>query len=80
MYNTIIDKRYFAGIEHYMSFFYQDNLDNIFSFFNKSDSIFSIEQSIYPLIKERVNIINKYYKLRLERVSSKEKMRIFINP
>lgn len=66
LYDAISSKRYFQGMEHWLPFFYNENLIDIFSYL-KNPVIFSSEQ-IFPLLKQRHQDILHYYNSRLENI------------
>lgn len=63
LYNAISDNRSYIGMEHFLPFFYDNNLTSLINY-TKNPVIFN-DSNIYNLAKERNNIIKESYNSRI---------------
>lgn len=70
MYQAISSGRTYQGMEHWLPLFYDQQLENIFNYFDNSVIFFS--DKIIDLAKEREELIGKYYQMRLDEKKLKE--------
>ncbi|MDA9818337.1 transcription-repair coupling factor [Flavobacteriaceae bacterium] len=64
MHESIIQKRFSNGMEHWMPMFYEEPCSSLMEYC--SDAIFSIEDDCRIPIKERTNLVTEYYETRIE--------------
>ena len=64
MYDSIIQKRFSNGMEHWMPLFYEEPTTSLMEYC--SNAIFSIEDDCRLPIKERANLVTEYYEARME--------------
>lgn len=64
LYSAISEKRSYAGMEHWLPFFYNENLASLFDYF--PDAVLFFNQKIFPIIKQRHELIEQYYQARID--------------
>ena len=78
MYNAVCEGRSYAGLEHFMSLFYEQPLSNIFEYLSHPQISFS--NSIVAAKNERLKIIAEYYQARVESVKESKTSGAIYNP
>ncbi|MES2678224.1 MAG: transcription-repair coupling factor [Pseudomonadota bacterium] len=78
MYNAICEGRSYAGMEHFMSLFYEQNLSSFFEYLNNPQISFS--NAVLEAKNERLKIIAEYYQARVESVKESKTSGAIYNP
>ncbi len=78
LYEAVSAKRYFQGLEHYLPFFYKENLIDIFSYL-KNPVIFLNEQ-IFSLAKNHHEKVEDYYQARVDDSKQNKGLSTIYNP
>ncbi|HLD76937.1 MAG TPA: CarD family transcriptional regulator, partial [Rickettsiales bacterium] len=78
LYEAISSRRNFQGMEHWLAFFYKENLTDIFSYL-KNPTIFLSEQ-IFPLLKIRHETVLQYYNSRINNIKESKISGNIYNP
>ncbi len=63
LYEAISQKRTFLGMEHFLPFFYDNNLTSLGDYLQKP--VIFYDNSIFELAEERQNLIKEFYQARL---------------
>ncbi len=64
LYTSISEGRTYPGMEHWLPFFYEENLRNFFDYLQNPVAFF--DEKIFQLAEERNKIIHEYYQARLD--------------
>lgn len=80
LYDHVVDAREYPGMENFLPLFYQDDLDNLFSYFNVEDSFILLEEKTFPDIFDRANKVDEYYRSRLDTIDESRKNGNIYNP
>lgn len=80
LYDHIIEGREYAGMENFLPLFYENDLDNLFDYFDPKNSFICLEEKIFPEINIRIDQINEYYKSRLDTIEESRKNGNIYNP
>ncbi|MDA0902000.1 MAG: DEAD/DEAH box helicase, partial [Proteobacteria bacterium] len=78
MYEALCEGRSYAGMEHFLPLFYEEELGNLLSYFD--DGLVFIEAANDALQKERLAIINDYYQSRISTLKESKKAGGIYNP
>ncbi|MES2961906.1 MAG: transcription-repair coupling factor [Pseudomonadota bacterium] len=63
LYSAISDMRTYSGMEHWLPFFYEENLSGLFDYLQKPVSFFS--EKVFNFAHHRSELISEYYKSRV---------------
>lgn len=80
LYDHISDGREYIGMENWLPLFYEDKLDNLFSYFDPENSFITLEESIFPEITTKNRQITKYYQARVDTIKESKKNGNIYNP
>jgi transcription-repair coupling factor (superfamily II helicase) len=64
LYSAISEKRSYSGMQHWLPFFYQEELVSFFDYFDEA-AIF-LNQRIFTLLKNKFSVIEECYKARID--------------
>ncbi len=78
MYNAICEGRNYAGLEHFMSLFYDQNLSNFFEYLNNPQISFS--NAILDAKDRRLKTITEYYQARVDSLKESKNSGAIYNP
>lgn len=78
MYNAVSEGRHYAGIEHFMSLFYDDPLSDLFTYF--SNPQISYSGKVLDEKNNRLKTIEEYYKARIDSLSESKSSGSVYNP
>lgn len=70
LYGAISESRTYSGMEHWLPFFYEENLVSFFDYLKKPVTFFS--DKIFSFSKHRQELINEYYQARLDEMKIKD--------
>lgn len=70
LYGAISEMRSYSGMEHWLPFFYEDNLVNFFDYLQKPVTFFS--EKVFDFAKHREELVNEYYQARVTEMKIKD--------
>lgn len=80
IYEGVTNGRSIAGIEHFMSLFYEENLSNIFEYLSNKNYQISLENDIESTKTEKLEEIEQYYQARIDTLKESQKDGNIYNP
>lgn len=78
MYNAISEGRSYAGMEHFMPLFYEQNLDSLFSYFENCQ--ITTADGVFAAKDEKLKIITEYYQARVATIKESKTSGAIYNP